>query len=97
LKKLLVIFLLAASSATASDIIKFKNGMTFNHKGHQTDKVGKCDICHDNTTVSEDGKKVTSTEPGKIKNFGKEWAHKYCTDCHEAFGEGPVKCEGCHH
>ncbi len=97
MKILVLILLLISSSAIASDIIKFKNGMTFNHKEHQTERVGKCFVCHDNVSVSEDGKKVSTTEPGKIKGFGKEWAHKYCTDCHELFGEGPVSCKDCHH
>jgi len=96
LKKLVMILLLISSSAAASDIINFKNGMVFNHKGHQTERVGKCYVCHDNVSVSADGKNVTTTEPGKIKGFGKEWAHKYCTDCHELFGEGPVECKECH-
>ena len=39
---------------------------------------------------------VTTSKPGKIKGFGKEWAHKYCTDCHDLFGEGPVTCTDCH-
>jgi hypothetical protein len=85
-----------ASTAVAADIIEFKNGMIFNHKMHQSDRVGKCFVCHDNVSVSEDGKKVTTTNPGKIKGFGKVWAHKYCTDCHDVFGEGPVECKGCH-
>ncbi|HCE68386.1 MAG TPA: cytochrome C [Geobacter sp.] len=85
-----------ASNASVSDIIRFKNGMTFNHKIHQTEKVGKCYVCHANVSVSADGKTVTTSEPGKIKGFGKEWSHKYCTDCHELFGEGPVTCKDCH-
>lgn len=84
------------ADATATDIIKFKNGMTFNHKSHQTDKVGKCFVCHENISVSKDEKNVTISEPGKIRGFGKEWAHQYCKDCHDLFGEGPVSCSGCH-
>lgn len=96
MKKLILIPLLIASSSGASEIITFKNGVSFDHKGHQTDKVGKCFVCHNNISVSEDGKTVTTTAPGRIKGFGKEWAHKYCTDCHELFGEGPVVCNDCH-
>jgi len=96
LKTLAMILIFTASNAFASDIMEFKNGVTFNHKGHQTDRVGKCYVCHNNVLVSEDGKEVTSNAPGKIKDFGKEWAHKYCTDCHDLFGEGPVECNDCH-
>lgn len=88
--------LLITSSTFAADVIKFKNGMTFNHKEHQIEKVGKCFVCHDNVSVSKDGTTVTTAKPGKIKGFGKEWAHKYCTDCHDLFGEGPVTCTDCH-
>lgn len=97
MKMLILILVLIASNALASDIIEFKNGMTFNHKLHQTEKVGICNVCHNNVSVSADEKNVTTTEPGKIKGFGKEWAHKNCTDCHDLFGEGPVKCNDCHH
>lgn len=96
MKKLTLVMVFIATSAGASDIIEFKNGMIFNHKGHQTEKVGKCYVCHDNIAVTEDGSKVTRTEPGKIKGFCKEWAHKNCTDCHDLFGEGPVGCKDCH-
>ena len=96
MKKLTFLLMFIASSAIASDIIKFKNGMTFNHKGHQTDKVGNCYVCHDNVSVSEDGKNVATTEPGKIKGFGKAWSHIYCKDCHDLYGEGPVGCNDCH-
>ena len=97
MKKLIVFLTLIASSAAASDIIVFKNGMTFNHKGHQTEKVGNCYVCHDNVSVAEKTNVVTTSIPGKIKGFGKEWSHKYCTDCHELFSEGPVACNDCHH
>jgi len=97
LNKLALVFLCIASSAYAADVVQLKNGMTFNHKLHQTERVGKCFVCHENVSVSPDGKVVTTTNPGKIKGFGKEWAHKYCKDCHDLFGEGPVECTGCHH
>jgi hypothetical protein len=80
----------------AADVVTFKNGVSFNHKKHQTDRVGKCFVCHNNVSVSNDEKIVTTTIPGKIKGFGKEWAHKNCIDCHDLFGEGPVKCKDCH-
>jgi hypothetical protein len=92
----LALLLCVQSGALAADVVEFKNGMTFNHKLHQTERVGKCFVCHDNVSVSKDGKTVTTTNPGKISGFGKEWAHKYCTDCHDLFGEGPVTCTDCH-
>lgn len=95
-KRLALIFIFVASAAHAVDIIHFKNGMTFNHKIHQSEKVGNCIVCHDNVQASKDGKQVTTNEPGKITGFGEVWAHKYCTDCHDTFGEGPVKCPDCH-
>ena len=96
LLKLMLMILLIACSALAADIFEFKNGMTFNHKGHQTERVGKCYVCHDNISVSKDEKSVETRAPGRIKGFGKEWAHKYCTDCHDLYGEGPVTCDDCH-
>lgn len=96
MKKFILMLTLIASSAAASDFIAFKNGMTFDHKLHMTEKVGKCYVCHDNISVDEKTNVVTTTVPGKIKGFGKEWSHKYCTDCHELFGEGPVTCNDCH-
>lgn len=96
MKKLVVMLVMVPSAASAADIVTLKNGMTFNHKSHQGERVGKCFVCHDNISVSEDGKKVTTEQPGKIKGFGKAWAHEYCKDCHELFGEGPVSCSGCH-
>ena len=85
MKLTLVLLVLVAANAFAnSDVIEMKNKIVFNHLGHQTTKVGDCSVCHE-------------TKPyGKIPGFGKEWAHKYCTDCHEAFSEGPVTCEECH-
>lgn len=84
MKVTLILLLLIATSSFADDIIKMKNGMVFNHGGHQTTKVGDCSVCHE------------AKPPGKIPGFGKEWAHKNCTDCHEAFNEGPTTCKDCH-
>ncbi len=95
--KVLLLVLCLVTSAAASDVIQFKNGMTFNHKGHQSEKVGKCYVCHENVTVSNDEKTVTTNNPDKIAGFGKEWAHKNCTDCHDLFSAGPVTCNECHH
>jgi hypothetical protein len=94
--KTLAFILMFTSSAFAADTFEFKGGVTFNHKLHQTERVGKCFVCHENVSVSKDGKTVTTNKPSKIKGFGKEWAHKYCTDCHDLFGEGPVECNDCH-
>lgn len=93
---LLCICVVCSTSVLAADIMEFKKGVVFNHKLHQSQKVGKCFACHENISVSKDEKTITTTEPGKIKEFGKEWAHKYCKDCHETFDEGPVDCKGCH-
>lgn len=94
--RLVAVFLCSVTSVFAADVITFKNGITFNHKEHQSERVGKCFVCHDNVTVSKDGSSVTTARPGRIKGFGKEWAHTYCTDCHDLFGEGPVSCKDCH-
>ncbi|MFA7061857.1 MAG: cytochrome c3 family protein [Pedobacter sp.] len=84
MKKIFVLLVLVATNTFANDLITMKTGIVFNHLGHQTTKVGDCSVCHE-------------TKPyGKIPGFGKEWAHKYCTDCHEAFNEGPTKCAECH-
>jgi hypothetical protein len=96
LKVLTIVLVLFTSSVFAADVVTFKNGVSFNHKKHQTDRVGKCFVCHNNVSVSTDEKIVTTTIPGKIKGFGKEWAHKNCIDCHDLFSEGPVNCKDCH-
>lgn len=85
-----------AISSNAADMMELKNGVVFNHKLHQSSRVGLCSACHDNVAVDQDGKSVSKSEPGKIKGFGKEWAHKNCKDCHDTFGDGPVDCKGCH-
>jgi len=92
----LALCLQLTATSFAADIMEFKNGMTFNHKLHQSERVGKCFACHDNVSVSKDEKTITTNAPGKIKGFGKEWAHKYCKECHDIFEEGPVDCKGCH-
>ena len=83
MKRVVLVLLLIAANAFAADVINLKNGVVFNHAGHQSDKVGLCSACHE-------------AEPGKIAALGKEWAHKYCKDCHEVFSEGPVTCNDCH-
>lgn len=85
MKRMIVIVLaLITSYSFAADVLIFKHGVRFDHQGHQTEKVGSCTVCH--------GERV-----GKIKGFGKEWAHKHCINCHKLRNEGgPVNCDGCH-
>lgn len=85
MKKIIVIVLaLFASSSFAADVLIFRHGVEFNHKGHQNEKVGLCTVCHDE-------------QVGRIKGFGKEWAHKNCINCHKLHNGGsPVSCGGCH-
>jgi len=85
MKRMIVIILaLCAAYSSASDVIILKGGVEFDHKGHQTEKVGACSICHEE-------------QVGKIKGFGKEWAHDHCITCHKLHNEGrPANCGGCH-
>jgi hypothetical protein len=83
MKRIMFLLLLIASNASAADIITLKNGVIFDHVGHQTEKVGLCSACHEG-------------KPGKIAGLGKEWAHKTCIECHDIFEKGPTRCEGCH-
>jgi hypothetical protein len=94
-KYLVVGFLLVAQTAVAGDIFYFKRGVEFDHTSHQSERVGKCFVCHDNVAVDVNNK-VTTKAPGKIPGFGREWAHANCKDCHDLFGEGPVTCKDCH-
>lgn len=74
-----------APLVNAADTIVFpsKSGnITFNHKRH-TDFLRDCKNCHERT-------------PGKISNFGKDYAHKTCKGCHEVRGMGPTRCGLCH-
>lgn len=95
--KVFLLCMCVATNALAADVIQFRSGVTFNHKGHQTEKVGRCYVCHENVNVSKDELIVTTSNPSKIAGFGKEWAHKNCTDCHDLFSAGPVTCNECHH
>lgn len=73
-----------AFNAFAADVLMLRHGVEFNHKRHQIEKVGVCTVCHDE-------------QVGKIRGFGKEWAHKNCINCHNLHNEGrPVNCGGCH-
>ncbi len=85
MKKIVVVLLmLSASGVSAEDVLVFKHGVKFDHKGHQTEKVGNCTVCHDESV-------------GKIPGFGKEWAHKRCIICHDLLNEGRnTNCGACH-
>ena len=77
--------LFATGIAMGADVITFpskKGNVTFKHKEHQ-EQLKDCKQCHENG-------------PGKIKGFGKEWAHKNCKGCHQDMGDGPIACGGCH-
>lgn len=81
----LVAVIAFAGAAVAADTMTFpaKNGnITFNHKKHQEIVKGDCKACHEKA-------------PGKIEDFGKDFAHKTCKGCHAKTG-GPTKCGECH-
>lgn len=61
-------------------ILNFKRNVTFNHKLHSDTLV--CTKCH------KDG-------PGKIANFGKDFAHETCKGCHKENGQS-ISCSSCH-
>jgi hypothetical protein len=83
-KMFAIVLVLFASNIFAADVLIFKHGVEFDHKGHQTQKVGNCIACHEVTV-------------GKIDGFGKEWAHKNCIICHNLLGEGRnTNCGVCH-
>ncbi|ABB32075.1 cytochrome c3 [Geobacter metallireducens RCH3] len=82
---LLIVLMVNVPVVKAADTMIFpaKNGnITFNHK-HHTDLLKECKNCHDKT-------------PGRIANFGKDYAHKTCKGCHEVRGTGPTRCGLCH-
>ena len=79
-----ILLMLLASYSFAEDVLILKHGVKFDHKGHQTEKVGNCTVCHDESV-------------GKIPGFGKEWAHRRCVICHDLLNEGHnTKCGACH-
>lgn len=83
MKAMFVFLFLVTTSAYAGDFLVFRKGVKFNHVKHQSERVGICSVCHEQ-------------QPGKIANFGKDWAHKNCVDCHDLYKEGPTGCGGCH-
>ncbi|MDD2899458.1 MAG: cytochrome c3 family protein [Desulfuromonadaceae bacterium] len=84
----IIIISVFAGTALAADVIELPASMgkvTFPHKKHQ-EMLKDCKKCH------EKG-------PGKIKELGKDWAHKTCKGCHtEGFNgkKGPTACKDCH-
>ena len=73
-----------------TSVIQLKD-VTFNHSAHQTERVGKCFVCHEPSANPNEEFKT-----GKIKGFGKDWAHTNCIGCHDLFSEGPIQCKDCH-
>lgn len=77
-----------AGTVFAADVIELPASMgkvTFPHKKHQV-MLKDCKKCHEHG-------------PGKIKELGKDWAHKTCKGCHtEGFNgkKGPTACKDCH-
>lgn len=60
--------------------LNFKRNVTFNHKFHSDSFA--CTKCHKDS-------------PGKIVNFGKEFAHETCKGCHKENGQS-IACNSCH-
>jgi hypothetical protein len=60
--------------------LKFKKNVSFNHKSHS--ESFDCIKCH-------------TDKPGKIANFGKDFAHETCKGCHKENGRS-VSCSSCH-
>jgi hypothetical protein len=72
-----------AFAAAGPDVIQMKKGVSFSHK-HHAEELKDCKKCHENA------------EGGKIANFGKDFAHKQCKECHVTMKKGPTTCKGCH-
>lgn len=86
--RIMLAVMFTAVSAVASenpDILKFKNGVSFPHKNHQTSLKGECKNCH--------RKDVTT---GHIEGFAKDNAHRMCRTCHAMKQAGPASCRDCH-
>ncbi|MDA8430994.1 MAG: cytochrome c3 family protein [Geobacteraceae bacterium] len=81
-----VILLIAVSSFADNgpEILKFKNGVTFPHRAHQTYLKSDCKQCH------------RKAGPGKIEGFSKDAAHRLCRTCHAIRRAGPAACRDCH-
>ncbi len=81
--------ILVATTAFAADnpeTLRFKNGVSFPHRKHQTYFKSDCKNCH----------RKTGEDPGKIAGFGKDAAHRLCRTCHAMKNAGPASCPECH-
>lgn len=61
-------------------MLNFKKNVSFNHKSHSESFA--CIKCH-------------KDKPGKIANFGKDFAHESCKGCHKENGQS-TSCSSCH-
>lgn len=61
-------------------MLKFKKNVSFNHTLHSESVA--CIKCH-------------KDKPGKITNFGKDFAHETCKGCHKENGQS-TSCSSCH-
>ena len=73
-------------AAENPETLKFKNGVTFPHRSHQTYQKSDCKQCH----------RKAGEAPGHIEGFGKDGAHRLCRTCHAMKNAGPASCTGCH-
>lgn len=73
---------LSGSRRPDSDIKLFASmgSILFRHSTH----TSSCSDCHSEST------------PGRIKELGKDWAHKTCKGCHSEIKQGPTSCKDCH-
>ena len=81
--------LLVAATSFADEnpeTLKFKNGVTFPHKAHQSYFKSDCKQCH----------RKSGEAPGHIDKFGKDVAHRLCRTCHAMKMAGPASCPDCH-
>ena len=89
MKWLVPAILLVAASSFAGDnpeVLKFKNGVSFPHRSHQTYFKSDCKQCH----------RKVGEAPGKIDGFSKDVAHRLCRTCHAMRNAGPAACKDCH-
>jgi hypothetical protein len=90
MKRFILAVLLVSSTSFAvenPDVMKLKNGVTFQHKNHQATLKGECKNCH---------RKEKDVSTGHIEGFGKDNAHRMCRTCHTVKNMGPTSCKDCH-